>query len=45
MIYEELARPYVDRKYMHVIHTNTDTSLDAFNYYKRSDVMRYGAQP
>jgi tRNA(Arg) A34 adenosine deaminase TadA len=45
MIYEELALPYVKRKYMHVVHANSDNSLDAFNYYKRSDVARYGVAP
>lgn len=46
MIYEDFARPYVDRKHMHVVHSNTDNGLDAFNYYKRNNVARYGgAQP
>lgn len=42
MIYKELARPYVKRQHMHVVHANIDNSLDAFNYYKRSNVARYG---
>lgn len=41
-IYEELARPYNERKHMHVLHSNTDNSLDAFNYYKRTEGKRYG---
>jgi guanine deaminase len=45
MIYDELARPYAKRKHMHVVHANIDNSLDAFNYYKRSDVKRYGDKP
>lgn len=44
MIYEELARPYAKRQHMHVVHSNIDNSLDAFNYYKRSNVARYGNQ-
>ena len=44
MIYEELARPYAKRQHMNVVHSNIDNSLDAFNYYKRSNVARYGAQ-
>ncbi len=42
MIYDELARPYAQRQHMHVVHSNVDNSLDAFNYYKRSHVARYG---
>lgn len=44
MIYEELARPYAKRQHMHAVHANIDNSLDAFNYYKRSNVLRYGEQ-
>lgn len=44
MIYEELAKPYAKRQYMHSVHANIDNSLDAFNYYKRSNVARYGNQ-
>lgn len=43
MIYDELALVYAKRKHMYVVHPNTDNSLDAFNYYKRSNVGRYGA--
>ncbi|MEO8400288.1 MAG: nucleoside deaminase [Gammaproteobacteria bacterium] len=42
MIYEELARSYAKREHMEVVHSNTDNSLDAFNYYKRQNVARYG---
>lgn len=42
MIYDELARPYAKRQHMHVVHSNIDNSLDAFNYYKRDNVARYG---
>jgi len=42
MIYDEFARPYAKRKHMKVVHSNIDNSLDGFNYYKRSDVARYG---
>ena len=42
MIYAEFARPYAKRQHMHVVHANTGNSLDAFNYYKRSNVARYG---
>lgn len=42
MIYEELKLPYAKRKHMHVIHANIANSLDAFNYYKRNNVARYG---
>lgn len=42
MIYDEIARPYVKRKHMYVVHANINNSLDAFNYYKRSNVKRYG---
>ncbi|MHB1220417.1 MAG: nucleoside deaminase [Gammaproteobacteria bacterium] len=42
MIYDEFKRPYAQRKHMHVLHANTNNSLNAFNYYKRSDVKRYG---
>lgn len=45
MIYQELTRPYIKRRYMEVVHANVDNSLDAFNYYKRSPVPRYGAAP
>lgn len=44
MIYEDLALPYSKRKHMSVVHANVDNSLDAFNFYKRDDVARYGAQ-
>jgi guanine deaminase len=44
MIYEDSMRPYSQRKHMSVVHSNTDNSLDAFNYYKRKNVARYGAQ-
>ncbi len=43
-IYEELARPLKDRKYMKVFHANAGNALDAFNYYKRNPVERYGGQ-
>lgn len=43
MIYDELARPLAQRKHMHIAHAKIDNSLDAFNYYKRNDVARYGA--
>lgn len=43
MIYEEFAQPYVKRKHMHAVHSNIDNSLDAFTYYKRNNVARYGA--
>lgn len=43
MIYEEFARPYSERQHMSVVHSNIDNSLDAFNYYKRNNVARYGA--
>lgn len=42
MIYNELARPYAKRQHMHVVHANIGNSLDAFNYYKRNNVPRYG---
>lgn len=42
MIYQELALPYAKRQHMHVVHANINNSLDAFNYYKRSNVARYG---
>ncbi len=42
MIYEEFARPYAKRQHMQVVHANTGNSLDAFNYYKRNNVARYG---
>lgn len=42
MIYDEFARPYAKRKHMQVVHSNIGNSLDAFNYYKRSNVARYG---
>lgn len=42
LIYGELALPYAKRKHMQVIHSNIGNSLDAFNYYKRSNVARYG---
>lgn len=42
MIYEELARPYSQRKHMKIVHSNIGNSLDAFNYYKRNNVARYG---
>jgi len=45
MIYEELQRPYSQRKHMKVVHARTNNSLDAFNYYKRTPVKRYGAVP
>lgn len=44
MIYEEFGRPYSHREHMSVVHSNIDNSLDAFNYYKRQNVARYGAQ-
>lgn len=43
MIYEEFARPYARREHMKVVHSNSANSLDAFNYYKRNNVARYGA--
>lgn len=43
-IYEESALPYRNRKYMYVVHANSDTGLDAFTYYKRNEVARYGGQ-
>lgn len=43
LIYKELALPYAKRKHMQVVHSNMGDGLDAFNYYKRSDVKRYGA--
>ena len=42
MIYEELKRPYKKRKEMVVRHVVAANSLDAFNYYKRNPVPRYG---
>jgi len=45
MIYDEFARPYDKRQHMHIVHSITDNSLDAFNYYKRNNVARYGAAP
>jgi len=42
MIYEELKRPYKNRKKMIVRRAGEGNSLDAFNYYKRTPVKRYG---
>ena len=45
IIYQELDRPYAKRKYIKVRQASTDNSLDAFNYYKRTPVARYGVAP
>ena len=42
MIYEELKRSYADRRHMMVRHVIANNSLDAFNYFKRNPVPRYG---
>lgn len=44
LIYSELARPAQARKHMNVYFAKTANSLDAFNYYKRNEVKRYGAE-
>lgn len=40
-IYEELAKPLAART-MRIRRSNVANALDAFNYYKRNDVGRYG---
>lgn len=44
MIYEELKKPYRKRQQMQVYQSTTNNSLDAFNYYKRQPVKRYGSE-
>ncbi|AKP74019.1 Guanine deaminase [Piscirickettsia salmonis] len=46
VIYEELARPYHQRRYMQVEYAKTANHLDAFDYYKNNTgVKRYGKKP
>ncbi len=42
LIYSELERPYTARQHMTTGHVVTNNALDAFNYYKRNPVPRYG---
>jgi len=42
MIYKELKKTYALREHMQVRHVITNNSLDAFNYFKRNNVPRYG---
>lgn len=43
LIYQEISLPYSQRKHMYVVHSNSNNGLDAFNYYKRTNVARYGS--
>ncbi|ALA24793.1 guanine deaminase [Piscirickettsia salmonis] len=46
VIYEELARPYHQRRYMQIEYARTVNYLDAFDYYKNNtEVRRYGKKP
>lgn len=41
-IYDELARSYSDRQKMHVLQYYPSNALDAFNYFSKNNVERYG---